>query len=252
MTQFRVYIFGIVLSAAAWIFIPAGWGNAGSNFHHAVELYRGGKFRESAEAWERLSTSAPRAEIFYNLGNAYFKIGQIGLAVLNYERARKLLPRDRDILANLEFANRAIEYEIKDKSNWYVRQIKKWLRRVTFQECLILALSAYSLFILGFFVAVLRNQKPIFGKAGALAFCLVVFSSVPLVLKISPLGAPQEAVVTQSKAEVRYGPSLNDRLAFRLAEGLKMSVRRKKDEWYLIELSDEQSGWVPKSQVTLV
>ena len=194
----------------------------------------------------------PAAEVFYNLGNAYFREGKIGLAVLNYERARRLTPRDRDLLTNLEFANRAIEYEIKDKSNWYAKQIKKLLSRVTSEECAVLALTSYLLFIFGLLIAVLRNKKPIFGKAGALAFCLVVFCSLPILFKLSPLGSRNEAVVTNREAEVRYGPSATDRLAFRLVEGLKVVVKRRKGDWYLIELDDEQSGWIQESQLALI
>lgn len=241
---------------AAFFFLGAFSGsafavsNVEDQFREANRLYRDGKYAEAARIYEEIAESKPMAEVYYNLGNAYFKDQKLGSAILNYERARRYGPRDRDILANLSYAERLIEYKVEDKRNWYFRKKSEWLKYVSFEECGLLALGAYFLFGSGFLIALLRKKRPLFGTSGALAFAFVVFCLVPLLLKYGEFGRGRRAVVTQAQAEVRYGPSPSDRIAFRLVEGLEISVHDEKQDWYRIQLNDGRSGWVPQSQVT--
>ncbi len=78
-------------------------------FQHAEELYQEGRFAEAIEQYESLhKDGVVDGSVCYNLGNAYFKNGQLGLAILNYERALRLMPGDEDTKANLDFANELI------------------------------------------------------------------------------------------------------------------------------------------------
>lgn len=225
---------------------------AAPSFHEANALYKEGKYAQAAEAYEVILKSKPSSEIYYNLANAYFKDKKIGLAVLNYERAKNITPRDKDILTNLAYMNRLLEYKVEDKRNWYVRTAAAAIEYVTSDECRVVALSAYFIFITGFLIAILFRRKPLFGTGGALAFSLVVLCFLPLLLKYGIPGSRHRAVVTSLKAEVRYGPSETDRLAFRLVEGLKVALRDEREDWYRIELTDGRSGWVPKTHLTSI
>src|SRR5580704_11316947 len=90
-----------------------GWSVAvaapGDDFKTANQLYNGGKFAEAAVAYEKIEPKT--AHVYYNLGNAWFRQDKLGLAVLNYARARQLAPRDPDILANLKFAQQRLGVE---------------------------------------------------------------------------------------------------------------------------------------------
>ena len=229
-----------VASAASW---P-------ERFKEANLLYRNGKYAQAAAAYEDAVKLKPVAEAYYNLGNAYFKDKKLGLAILNYERARNLAPRDRDTRANLAYANHLIEYKIEDKRNWYFRKTAQLLSYVTFSECWVLALGAYLIFIAGFLISFLRRKPFAFGTSGVLAVVFVLFCSFPLILKYGESGAVRHGVVTDAQAEVRYGPTNSDRIAFRLVEGLEISINDQKQDWYRIQLNDGRSGWVPASQVT--
>ena len=225
---------------------------AADPFKEANQLYRDGKFKGAAERYEELVKLKPAAEIYYNLANAYFKDKKLGLAILNYERARELVPRDRDTRANLAYASGLIEYKIEDKRNWYSRAMNRLLSYVTFTECWVLALGAYLIFIIGFLVSFMRRRPFTFGKSGALAVVFVIFCSIPILLKYGEFAAGRPGVVTGGQAEVRYGPSNIDRIAFRLVEGLEISINDTKQEWYRIQLNDGRSGWVPQAQVTQI
>ncbi len=222
------------------------------HFQEANQLYRDGKFAEAARAYEEVVKSKPTAEVYYNLANAYFKDKKIGLAVLNYERGRKLDPRDPDIGANLAYVNRLIEYKIDDKRNWFFRKKSQLLTHITLTECWVLVLGAYFIFALRFLIALLRRRQTVLGKSGVLTVVLVIFCSFLLLLKYAEFGGGRAGVVTDAQAEVRYGPSNSDQIAFRLVEGLEVSINDEKQDWYRIQLNDGRSGWVPQSQVTPV
>src|SRR5258706_13098169 len=72
----------------------------------ANQLYDAGRFAEAAAAYEKIELKT--AHVYYNLGNAWFRQTQLGLAILNYAQARRLAPRDPDILANLKFAQQRL------------------------------------------------------------------------------------------------------------------------------------------------
>src|SRR6266404_5247545 len=100
---------------------------AGPNddFKTANQLYDAGKFAEAAAAYEKIEPKT--AYVDYNLGNAWFRQGKLGLAILNYERARRLAPRDPDILANLKFAEQRLGV---DDVNTPSRVVQRFLRSV--------------------------------------------------------------------------------------------------------------------------
>lgn len=221
-------------------------------FDEANQRYHDGKYAEAVQVYEEIIKSNPQPVVYYNLGNAYFKARKPGLAILNYKRALALAPRDRDIRQNLGFASQLIEYKIEDKRSWYVRKLDKLLTRVTLMECWSVALGGYFIFTFGLFISLILNRRPIFGRSGALALVFVLFCSFPLLLKYGVLGGGRPAVVIEPQAEVRYGPSTTDSIAFRLVEGLEVSLQGEERDWCRIQLTDGRSGWLPKSQVVAV
>ena len=95
------------------------------DFKSANQLYDAGKSAEAAAAYEKIE---PRtANVHYNLGNAHFREGKLGLAILDYERARRMAPRDPDILANLKFAEQRLGV---DDVNAPPRAWQRFLRSV--------------------------------------------------------------------------------------------------------------------------
>lgn len=220
-------------------------------FQKANQLYADGKYSEAVSSYQDLLKSEKFAEIYYNLGNAHFKDKQIGKAILNYERAKRLDPRDPDIRSNLAYANRLIEYKIEDKRSWYLRKINELISYLRFEECWLLFLGSYSIFLISVLFAFVR-KRPLFGKMNNVFLILVIIALFPLLLKFGESGMNQEAIVTAKQAEVRYGPSTVDRIAFRLVEGLKVAIHDHKQDWYRILLRGGRSGWVRESELSVI
>src|ERR1051326_2790731 len=112
--------------AAVWL-LSLGTTVAGPivDFKAANQLYDAGKFAAAAAVYEKLEPKT--AHVYYNLGNAWFRQGKMGLAVLNYERARRLAPRDPDLLANLKCAE---QRRGVDDVNPAPRAIQRFLQSV--------------------------------------------------------------------------------------------------------------------------
>lgn len=221
-------------------------------FHQANQLYANGKFKEAAEAYEKVNQQHPTAEIYYNLGNAYFKNKQLGLSILNYERAKRLSPRDRDVRTNLFYVNQLIEYKIEDKRNWYLQKKSQILSYFTFPELWFLFLSAYLLFISTLLGFLFRKKRLVFETLTVTLLSLGIVCAFPLILKYAESSVNAEAIVTARQAEVRYGPSTVDRIAFRLVEGLKVSVHDHKKDWYRVQIPDGRTGWTAEANIQTI
>jgi hypothetical protein len=239
----------IVLVITVLAAVSNSRGYAGE-FESANQLYQSGEYIEAQNVYESLLEREPFYELYYNLANAYFKNEKLGRAILNYERALALAPRDRDVIANLAYANQLIEFDVEDRRSWHVRTLGVVLNRVQFEECLLATLLIYLAFVSQLGVALLYRAQKLLGRASIFLLSLVVLSSLLTFLKFTNMGAGTQAIVTDATAEVRYGPSRSDRLAFRLVEGIKVAVKDNKEGWIRVELPDNRSGWTPQSSIT--
>jgi len=91
---------------------PNGWGE---HFFRANQACKEGRFQDAVDEYERLIHAGhENGHIYYNLGNAYFRLERIGYAILNYERARAMIPRDADLNFNLRYARDQIQDAIEE------------------------------------------------------------------------------------------------------------------------------------------
>lgn len=252
MKIFRLIFAGLILFFVIAVGVPSAFSDQNALMKKANQDYRDGKYEAAAKLYEELISERSSAELYYDLGNAYFRAGKTGLSVLNYERARRLAPRDRDVLSNLKHVQNTIEYEIKDNRPWFIRFFAKAISYYRVEECWVFGLLVYLLFMLWLFIRTILKNRPIWSTSCVVLLVLAVLSFVPVIGKYTLFGMRNQAVVTASKSEVRYGPSMSDRLAFRLVEGLIVQIVDEREDWYRIELRDGQSGWVLKSEVTAV
>lgn len=249
---FRTLILTAALLGAgvsAWAYQPADLGLFGK----ANEAYREGRFGEAAEAYTQLSERYPgTAAFFYNLGNSYFRSGSLGAAILAYERALLLKPRDRDTRRNLSYVKGLLEYRVEDKRNWYLRAGEAVLKRFTEEEVHFLTLFTFFLFLSSWaFVLFFRPGMPWgWWRKTSLTVAAVFF--LLFVSKSVEMHVIRDAIVMSKEAEVRYGPSQSDQVAFRLGEGLKVYVIDRRENWSRIVLSNGETGWVQNRQIAEV
>jgi tetratricopeptide (TPR) repeat protein len=210
-------------------------------------LYESGNFSKAIEVYESiLQNRYASAELFYNLGNAYFRNRQIGYAVLNYEKAKLLDPHNTDIEFNLNY----LRETIKEPQPGFFESVIGWITNaITLNLLTILCSIFYFVFVAGFLtnLFIRRKQLSIFNIA---ALCLFLSMAAWLFIKIHYQINTKWAVVVSGPCEIRNGPEQTSSVAFSLPEGRKVVILSEKDDWFAVGLPVEGlKGWLEKKYV---
>ncbi len=248
--KLSIFLF-ITMIASSFL---VGRGNAAPTdlFLKANEAYRSGNYEKALERYNELAKEAPGAEVYYNMANADFKLNHIGQAILNYERARKLNPRERDIVYNLNYARTFLEYKIEDKRNWYSKEILDLLEYVQLKECALVLAFVCFLLLLSVVLHLYVKKRFELGRVGVLLLTFFVVAAILSSVKFHQTYFQKKAVVIARKIDVRFGPSDEDKLAFSLAEGIEVKVDEQSNDWYRLTLVSGESGWAPKNGIVIV
>ncbi len=230
---------------------------AGENFsglfQKANEAYRAGDYGQAASGYESLVKEGIKdANVYYNLGNVYFKQKRLGLAILHYELAKRFNPRDGDIRFNLNYTRGLLEYRVEGRKNWYFKALGSVSGFFTLQEIGVIALF-FGVLLWASWIIILflgpGKRRERFRKM-ALFFTLLTLGL--WIVKGYYVKAYREAVVLKPEAAVRYGPSHKDQVALKLAEGLKVRVKKKSDDWYRVSLDNGETGWMNEEDLGVI
>lgn len=173
-----------------------------STFDEANAKYRTGDFSAAAAAYEKLLASeGPRASVYYNLGNSYQQLKQFGHAILAYERARLLTPRDPDLLANLARARKAAAaFEESARHPW----LDAAVNQLSLNEwSWLLAGSALFLGVLAIAAGVFKRLRRKLAIAACAVVCLIAVAGSALHLRH---GESLRGIVLTDTAAVRLSP----------------------------------------------
>jgi len=223
-----------------------------ANLYYANQMYE-----QAAELYQQTVDSGYSApELYYNLGNAFFKEHNIPMAILNYERARLLDPGNEDIRYNLEMARTYVTDKIKilpqffliQWYHWFLERMSAdgwaWISMITF----VIALILLSLFL---FSKRMGLRKTGFtGGLVVLFISLISFTFAWQSRKI--LTAHDHAIVMSPAVTVKSSPDKNGTDLFVIHEGTKVKVEEAADNWTEIRLDDGSKGWLPDDAITKI
>lgn len=223
-----------------------------------VQAYTDGRWSECTESLKALeSVGVVSPELYYNLGNAYFKSGDYPHAILYYERTLKISPSFEDARINLDFANSLIRDKI-DAVPEFV--LKSWARKV----CYLMPSDFWALISIVLFAAALALFLVFrLGASRGLRRTGFYCSIVALILSASSFGMAQwqrnsylkadGAIVMKPVASVKSSPSRDSsKDLFVLHEGTKVTVLDTVGEWKNISLSDGRQGWIEESDMEMI
>jgi len=217
-------------------------------FDSANKLYEEGKFAEAATAYETLAKSGQSAAaLYFNLGNAFFKSGQIGRSIAAYRQAEQLTPRDPDLRANLQFARNQTPSPTLLPSRW-----QRWLGRLTLNEWTLLAASAVWLWLI--LLAVLQwrpSLKPTLRTHVISLTLLAGLSCACVAAALREARFTRTAIVITRETAVRYGPLAESPTAFTVHDGAELRILDQKDEWLQVTTDPRRVGWLRRDQVLI-
>ncbi len=241
------------------LLLPLGAGAAESYpdslWKAGVDAYSAGQWAQAASDWTDLSATGLRSkELYYNLGNAWFKAGEIAPAILNYERALRLDPSDSDVRYNLEFARAQTQDRIDEVPEFI---LKTWTRKLSYLLSsnawaglslflLALTLALILLFLLG--PTVNARRTGFFTGIVALLLTLMCWGFARS-LK-SAAERHDDAIVMRPVSSVTSSPSSDAaKSLFILHEGTKVKVLDEVSGFTDIELADGRRGWIATSDI---
>jgi tetratricopeptide (TPR) repeat protein len=223
----------------------------------ANEDYEAGKYADAVSIYQAIIDSGlHHSNVYYNLGNAYFKQEDLGRAILNYRRAQRLDPRDADTAANLSIARAQTidKLEVAPESGLsnLVQLAEEWL---TLNEALLLALV---LWLLIGVLAVIALLKPAWRRWCAIGLgVLLVFLLAGLISMANRYYKEQNyppAVIVAKQVDVTSGPGTSEQylVEFTLHSGAEVSLIESRSGWQRITLPGDLQGWVPDEAVERV
>ena len=224
-----------------------------SAFTAANQSFHAGDFASAAATYEKcLTAEGPRAAVFYNLGNAYQRLGQYGPAILAYERARLITPRDPDLLANLTLARKAANAIEEPTFDTRLDAVLSYLSRNEWSWLVVgatLSLGGLAL-IVGAMGGARRSLRPYVSTAAGLAGVVVLAGAAALYLRRDEAN---RGVVLSSDAAVRLSPF--DKAESLGIPGCGRFVRlgEKSGDFYYVDVSASQlHGWLAIKDVAAV
>ena len=241
-----------VIAVLLFVGTAGSAGTVAQVYNEANALYRQGEFREAASRYEEVVSQGVRnGNVFFNLGNAWFKAGEIGQAILAYERALKLMPGDEDVLLNLQFVNARKEDKSPEDDDNLLTRVLSSAYRVLSADVLAV-LSSISLFLMSA-AAVLwlysTSRRSLWIGLLVLAGAGLCGSGSLLTYRAYSETSASEAIVLADEVQGRSGPGNDYLLVFTIHEGTKVAVERLESRWYLVRLPNGIGGWVPGETV---
>jgi tetratricopeptide (TPR) repeat protein len=215
--------------------------------------YEAGDFDGAIENYQAaIDAGLDHEVLFYNLGNAWFKKGSVGKAILNYRRALLRDPRDSAARENLAQANSLIKDEAFAPLSipLFLKPLVWLYSHFSLDEWTGAALGFWLLLALTGALRAWWRPAWLRGRGMIWTFCiLLAVCSVMTVVHADHQLRHQEAIVTATEVDVRSGPGKNYNLSFKIHEGLRVFVDTRRSQWTRIHLGGDLIGWVPATSI---
>lgn len=248
-TAYRKVLLLFVLSIVYCLTSNVSAQSANELYKTASAQYKAGQFEQAQVSYEKIISQGYRtAEVYYNLGNCYFKLNNSGKTILNFERAHRLAPEDEDIAHNLKIAQLKVVDKLIPVPQMAI--VSSWNNFTTSQSS-----KGWGIFALGFvwitlivfavYLFVTRKGLVLF-----LGILLLLLSVASLSLAIKQSTAEEnsdEAVLTITNANVKSAPDVNGTDLFTIHEGIKFQILDHVGNWNKIRLVDGKVGWIEKN-----
>ncbi len=226
-------------------------------FRRANRFYEEGAFDQALDGYrEILSQGYESGPLYFNVGNCYYKLGQIGEAVLFYERARRLIAGDEDVQANLALANLRVVDKIPELPEFWPITVASGLINLLSRAVLLgLTFSLYFVFMTSIIVRSLARTgtvQSLSGRSAKLSGALLLLFGLLLMAQIRQAQEHSHAVIMIPTAHVMSAPGAEGVEVFTLHEGTRVRIDQASGQWLEIVLSDGNVGWLKAETVEVI
>jgi tetratricopeptide (TPR) repeat protein len=243
--RFNIFILwvGLILLSST------AWGKPSSKITQANQFYHQNQFQEAAQLYEQaIAEGKENGHLYYNLGNTYFRIGNLAKSILNYAKAQKLLPRDEDVEANLEYAIRKTVDQLDGRKPHALESVLFWVRDLNLSE----HRAALFSINLAFWIVMairLRHQTPATQSATNILLAFLVLALISTGFRWHQETRLSTGVILPQQVDIHSGWNASTAVLFQLHQGTLVSISQEKENWHEIELPDGKKGWTLKSNI---
>lgn len=227
----------------------------------AVTAYNDGHFRRAIEILEvekdaMLKDGLESAGLYYNLGNAYFRMNDLANARLYYEKALLIDPSDRDTRHNIDYLSTKIEDKILVADTFF---LNIWFRAV--QN--LFASNAWAIIAVVFFLTLITGLVAFFFSRsvvikktafyiGIVSLVIVIFANVFAFRQKDKIENRDSAVIMVGSASVVSSPDINSKALFVLHAGTKVYITKQDRNWLEIEIDNGSVGWIQRDKIEII
>lgn len=216
------------------------------------ELYKSGDFEGAAQKYLQVINEGYESPVlYYNLGNAYFRLNDLGKAILYYEKGLKLSPGNEDIEYNLEIAQARTVDKIEEVPQIF---IVRWWDSVV----VMFSVNGWGMVFVLFFILTVVAAGMFFASksvglqktgfwTGAIGILFLLICGIFLFTAYTRESKSVEGVLLAKTENAKVSPDASSSDAFIIHEGIKFRIRDNVDTWSRIELSDGTTGWIPET-----
>lgn len=218
-------------------------------FNNANSLYKEGKYEEAIKLYEQIeSENLVSSELYYNLGNSYYKLNKVAPTIYNLEKALKIDPLNEDAQNNLIIAKRLTLDRIEALPKTVLQKFNEnYLQKFTYNTwaviTVVLSFIASILFLL-FYFAYTPTKKRIYFTTSIVSFLLLIVSITITYTQYSQSKSKVEAIIFAEETSVNNEPTSGSDEVFTLHEGTKVNILDTVDNWKKIKLIDGKIGWI--------
>ncbi len=220
-------------------------------YNKANEFYQQEQYIDAIKQYEEIINHGEvSGELFYNLGNAYYKIDKIGKAILYYEKAKLYIPENENLQFNLKLVNVKVKDRIQMPDDSFLIKIhKKFINLLSLQNWAIIFSSLLLISSLLFFaksIFVFAQKKIVLNMILSLLM-IALFTLYPIYSRYELEELTFKGVMINSYGEVYAAPDAESTKLFNIHEGTLFNILDSDGNWFKIELIDGKQGWLPKS-----
>lgn len=225
-----------------------------SVFEEANRLYLEQKYDAAISRYESVIRNGYESgEVYFNLGNAYFKSGKLQNAILNYERARKIIPNDDDVNFNLQLANVQLIDKVESIPELFIYRWFDSLLTIFSLEKMVwmiygLFLAALGSFTIFLFARTYERKRYSLMSGMILSFFLAIGIANFLIESYRESNS-EFAIVMTDVANIKSAPDSKGNDLFVIHRGIKVQVLDSVNKWSKIRLADGKVGWIPEKEV---
>ena len=247
-------VLAILMSAAFIVRAEEPAKDENRSFYTGNVYYEKKDYAKALENYRAaLDMGIESGNLYYNMGNAYLKMGKVGYAILSYEKAMRLIPQDGDLKSNIIYAKAFVSgaSAVEPSGLGFVASlIKSPFRGINLNGVAILAIALY---LLSVGMAILFLVTPFFVKRLRILFVLAVlallWSGVVLGIRYYEEEILKKGVVVVKTAEAKYEPVESSTTYYKIQEGDEVTVLGTRDGWRHIRRADGKSAWTKEAGV---